>query len=271
MNRNYVDQATALAQNLTFASGNTLILRADSKTTLSSSGPSRNSVRIRSVKTYTTHVSVCVAPSHLVMVQVNCLIFSQLRYSSYASRMRHMACCLGNRRSFLAKWWGGRHRRFDICPIFLHSLTSQRNFLCYDIFHSKLNISMYQEFDLTVIVYRVEGVNDQTPNAMTLHTGANCNMPASRTQTGTATLNNCDVNANGNSGCGVQAPTPDSYGPAFNNAGGGFYAMERTSTFIKVWFWGRNAGNVPAEVRSGGNSINTDTWVSVKEKLDVVL
>lgn len=193
---NYVDQATALAQNLTFASGNTLILRADSKTTLSSSGPGRNSVRIRSVKTYTTHVSVF--------------------------DIRHMPQGCG---TWPAAWetdeasWpnGG-------------------------------------EVDI------VEGVNDQTPNAMTLHTGANCNMPASRTQTGTATLNNCDVNANGNSGCGVQAPTPDSYGPAFNNAGGGFYAMERTSTFIKVWFWGRNAGNVPAEVRSGGNSINTDTW-----------
>ncbi|KAK7692230.1 hypothetical protein QCA50_003855 [Cerrena zonata] len=55
---NYVDQATALAQNLTFASGNTLIMRADSKTTLSASGPGRNSVRIHSNKKYTTHVSV---------------------------------------------------------------------------------------------------------------------------------------------------------------------------------------------------------------------
>lgn len=55
---NYVDQATAVAQNLTFASGNTLILRADSKTTLSASGPGRNSVRIHSNKKYTTHVAV---------------------------------------------------------------------------------------------------------------------------------------------------------------------------------------------------------------------
>ena len=59
--RNYVDQATALAQNLTFASGNTLIMRADSRTTLSASGPGRNSVRIRSVKTYTTHAVVYVS------------------------------------------------------------------------------------------------------------------------------------------------------------------------------------------------------------------
>lgn len=54
---NYVNQATALAQNLTYASGNTLILRTDHTTTLSGS-QNRNSVRIKSVKTYTTHVAV---------------------------------------------------------------------------------------------------------------------------------------------------------------------------------------------------------------------
>ncbi|KAK7692231.1 hypothetical protein QCA50_003856 [Cerrena zonata] len=94
---------------------------------------------------------------------------------------------------------------------------------------------------------------------MTLHTSANCNMPASRTMTGTATGNNCDVNTSGNTGCGVQAPTANSYGPAFNAAGGGFYAMERTSTFVKVWFWTRN-GNVPSDVRNGGSTVNTDAW-----------
>lgn len=53
----YVDQATALSQNLTYASGNTLILRADSKTVVPA-GQGRKSVRIRSKKTYTTHVAV---------------------------------------------------------------------------------------------------------------------------------------------------------------------------------------------------------------------
>jgi hypothetical protein len=55
--RNYVDQATAIAQNLTYAYDNTLILRADSKTVITDGG-GRNSVRIRSKKTYTTHVAV---------------------------------------------------------------------------------------------------------------------------------------------------------------------------------------------------------------------
>ena len=58
MHRNYVDQATALAQNLTYANGDTLILRADYWTTLDPNGPGRNSVRIQSNKQYTTHVIV---------------------------------------------------------------------------------------------------------------------------------------------------------------------------------------------------------------------
>lgn len=78
--------------------------------------------------------------------------------------------------------------------------------------------------------------------------------------TGTATGNNCDVNTSGNTGCGVQAPSANSYGPSFNAAGGGFYAMERTTSFVKVWFWTRN-GNVPSDVKSGGSTVNTDAWV----------
>ena len=49
-----------MAKNLTYAHGNTLILRADATTALNPSGAGRDSVRIRSVKTYTTHVSVYV-------------------------------------------------------------------------------------------------------------------------------------------------------------------------------------------------------------------
>lgn len=68
---NYVDQATALADNLTFTSSDTLILRADSTTTLSASGPGRNSVRIRSDNTYTTHVAVYVHFAYLKSIFSN--------------------------------------------------------------------------------------------------------------------------------------------------------------------------------------------------------
>ena len=119
---------------------------------------------------------------------------------------------------------------------------------------------MVPQSQLTPGFCRIEGVNDQSPNAMTLHTSANCNMPASRSMTGHATGNNCDVNTSNNAGCGVQAPTSQSYGPSFNAIGGGIYAMERTNNFIKVWFFPRNS-NIPGDVQ-GAASINTDNWVS---------
>lgn len=79
--------------------------------------------------------------------------------------------------------------------------------------------------------------------------------------TGSSTATNCDVNTDGNTGCGVKAPTTNSYGPSFNSNGGGWYAMERTNNFIKVWFWPRNSGSVPSDMKTGASSINTDNWV----------
>ncbi|KIJ34599.1 glycoside hydrolase family 16 protein, partial [Sphaerobolus stellatus SS14] len=55
---NYLSQADALAKNITYASGNTFIIQADSKTVLSASGPGRNSARISSNKQYSTHVVI---------------------------------------------------------------------------------------------------------------------------------------------------------------------------------------------------------------------
>ena len=59
----------------------------------------------------------------------------------------------------------------------------------------------------------------------------------------------------------MQATKPNSYGKSFNAVGGGFYAMERTSTFIKVWYWARTEAGIPADVSSAGATVNTDAWV----------
>jgi hypothetical protein len=37
------------------------------------------------------------------------------------------------------------------------------------------------------------------------------------------------------------------------------YAMERTSSFARVWFWPRSS-NPPFDVSSGGIFVNTDNW-----------
>jgi hypothetical protein len=79
--RNYVDQATAQLRNLTFASSDTFILRADHTTTLNASGPGRDSVRIRSNKAYTTHVAVSVFRSvSLPSYQYDCVSRFDIRH-----------------------------------------------------------------------------------------------------------------------------------------------------------------------------------------------
>ncbi|KAF7789293.1 hypothetical protein EIP86_000236 [Pleurotus ostreatoroseus] len=108
----------------------------------------------------------------------------------------------------------------------------------------------------------VEGVNNVSPNQATLHTSSGCTMPSSRSMTGSVTGTNCDASVNNNAGCGVKATATNSFGPSFNSAGGGWYAMERTDSFIKVWFWTRNAGNVPSDVKNGGTTVDTDNWGS---------
>ncbi|KAK7058180.1 glycoside hydrolase family 16 protein [Favolaschia claudopus] len=185
----YVDKATAMSRNLTFASGNTFILRADS--TSVTGAPGRPSVRIRTNNAYTTHVAVF--------------------------DVAHMPQGCGWETDE-ANWPRGG------------------------------------EVDI------LEGVNDQGSNQVTLHTTSGCTMPASRTQTGTSLQLDCNWAINGNTGCGVRVNTASSYGPSFNANGGGWFAIERTNTFINVWFWPRNAGNVPADVRSGGTSVNTGSW-----------
>ncbi|KAJ7450860.1 laminarinase [Mycena latifolia] len=192
---NYVDQATAMNGNLTFASGNTFILRADDTTVLDPNGAGRNSVRLSSKNTYTTHVAVF--------------------------DMAHMPQGCG---TWPAVWETGGSWPYG------------------------------GETDI------VEGVNDQGTNQATLHTAPGCTMPASRAETGTALLADCDGTLPGNAGCGVKLNEATSYGPAFNTNGGGWYAVERTNSKILVWFWARNDAAVPADVVAGGSTVVTDNW-----------
>jgi hypothetical protein len=85
-------------------------------------------------------------------------------------------------------------------------------------------------------------------------------MPASRQQTGIVRQLDCNAAVNGNAGCGVASGNQASYGRAFNNARGGHYVMQRTSTFIKVWFFAR--GTAPAEITNGNSQINPANWVN---------
>ena len=97
----------------------------------------------------------------------------------------------------------------------------------------------------------IEGVNDQSSNDMTLHTGAGCSVSNSGF-TGTMSTSNCDVNAAGqpaNTGCGIHSTSSQTYGDGFNSNGGGVYATEFSSSAISIWFFPR--GGIPGDIQSG--------------------
>ncbi|EJD04695.1 glycoside hydrolase family 16 protein [Fomitiporia mediterranea MF3/22] len=192
---NYVDQSTALAENLTFATSNTFIIRGDHKKTLSASGPGRDSVRIQSNKQYSTHVAVF--------------------------DIVHMPRGCG---TWPAVWEVGNNWPYG------------------------------GEVDI------VEGVNDVSPNQATLHTGPGMSSTSCLSGTRATAGTDCNSFDNSNAGCGVKVNKANSYGPPFDSNGGGWYAMERTSSHINVYFWPRNDGSVPSDVRNGASTINTGNW-----------
>ncbi|KZT64040.1 glycoside hydrolase family 16 protein [Daedalea quercina L-15889] len=195
----YVDKDTAMSENLTYATSDSFVMRADSTSILSADGPGRKSNRIKSNAQYNTHVSVF--------------------------DIRHMP-------QGCAAW-----------PAVWEADDSVG--------------TASGEIDI------LEGANDIAPNSVTLHTEGNCTMPSNRTQLGTSLSNDCTSTAdigNGNNGCSVDAPYTSSYGPVFNTNGGGYYAMERTAEYIRVWFWARNQDGIPSDITGGASSVDTDDW-----------
>ncbi|VDB91563.1 unnamed protein product [Peniophora sp. CBMAI 1063] len=102
----------------------------------------------------------------------------------------------------------------------------------------------------------------QEPNQATLHTGSGCSIPNSGDFSGSVIASDCDSsdNVNNNIGCGIKFSAANSYGHSFNLNQGGFFASERSSTEVKIWFWARNANNIPSDVLHGSNTINTNNW-----------
>ncbi|OOQ87823.1 putative glycosidase C21B10.07 [Penicillium brasilianum] len=94
-------------------------------------------------------------------------------------------------------------------------------------------------------------------NDMTLHTTSGCKMNAKRKETGTALYSNCLNTANDNAGCGVKGKSA-TYGEAFNNNGGGVYAMELRDAGIRVWMFSRD--DIPSDISNSTSSPDPSTW-----------
>ncbi|QSZ31492.1 hypothetical protein DSL72_001059 [Monilinia vaccinii-corymbosi] len=99
----------------------------------------------------------------------------------------------------------------------------------------------YGEIDI------LEGANDVTEAFISLHTEDSCTF-TSAPQVGTLNNGNIDCQLSNGVGCSVRS-SANSYGTPFNNGGGGVYAMQWTSTFIRVWFFPRNL--IPADITAG--------------------
>ncbi|CAK7213826.1 hypothetical protein SBRCBS47491_001938 [Sporothrix bragantina] len=98
----------------------------------------------------------------------------------------------------------------------------------------------------------IEGVNHQAVNMVSLHTGGTCSFSASTEENGLFHRDDCNVvygNVSTYGGCGVTAPTTDTYGTGFNAAGGGVYATLLEDERLRVWHWAR--ANVPADLQQG--------------------
>ena len=97
-----------------------------------------------------------------------------------------------------------------------------------------------------------EGANNQATLLSALHTG-NTFKVLQQDQTGTPNGNDCQYYpnaANNNAaGCTSFDKRAASYGPDFNSAGGGVYALEWKSDAIKIWFFPR--GSIPSDISSG--------------------
>lgn len=93
---------------------------------------------------------------------------------------------------------------------------------------------------------------------MSLHTSDGCTIDGANSA-GKLVTKNCFIQAAGqssNAGCSIESPSTSSYGTPFNSGGGGVYAMEWTSSAIKIWFFARAA--VPADL--AGGSPNPAAW-----------
>lgn len=125
----------------------------------------------------------------------------------------------------------------------------------------------------------LEGVNLDNAAAVTLHTSEGCAVDNATSSVqgqinaeavsfmGSMSTSNCDVAAEGqekNVGCSIKAPSTSAksnmatYGTEFNNASGGVYAMEWTTTSIAVWFIPRDSDTYKSNFGSKAASESLD-------------
>jgi len=106
----------------------------------------------------------------------------------------------------------------------------------------------------------VEGVSLYNKNIYSVHTGSGCSIPDSAVSAMSAvtildtTATSCDANADPGA-CGFSDDSASTFGPGFNSAGGGVFALQFDTSGIKMWFF--QAGKVPSDITSFAPSPST--------------
>lgn len=96
----------------------------------------------------------------------------------------------------------------------------------------------------------IEGVNLNTDNQITLHTGPTCTISnAAESMTGNLVGSTCTSSNGNNAGCAVTQSGNNSFGHGFNTQGGGVFAHKWDSQGIMVWFFPR--GSIPSDITNG--------------------
>lgn len=93
----------------------------------------------------------------------------------------------------------------------------------------------------------IEGVNMHSGNEIVLHTSGSCSLSPEQDMSGKMSSSECG-DASGPIGCVIKGGNGTA-GTPFNEKGGGVYAMERTSEFIKIWYFPRES--IPKSITNG--------------------
>ncbi|RKF56139.1 Endo-1,3-beta-glucanase [Erysiphe neolycopersici] len=113
----------------------------------------------------------------------------------------------------------------------------------------------------------IENIHENNNTLEALHTSPGCSVAGnqiSTQMTGRQTTYNCDGKATSSQygaqgsgqGCVAENMSPNNYGKAFNDVGGGVYAMEWNNQAINIWNFHRD--NIPKDLASGNP--NPEGW-----------
>ncbi|EJU00224.1 glycoside hydrolase family 16 protein [Dacryopinax primogenitus] len=120
-------------------------------------------------------------------------------------------------------------------------------------------VSQTQPWPLGGEIDIIEGVNTNTVNQMTLHTGPGCN-PNTSTSDYTAQQigTTCASSDGSNAGCGFLDRSNTSYGAGLNAVGGGVFAMHWDGGGVSAWHWTHD--DQPSDLAEQSQSPDPTTW-----------